>query len=99
MAYGQWGEDPYRQGNYNYYSQNNYAAGRKRYGPTGRDNPTSGPVDKSGYRERDAGAQAKRNAMLRKLKANQRGAYASSDALKPTAPSIPPLNQILGWYS
>lgn len=46
---------------------NPYAAGRKMYG-AGRDFPTSGPVDKMGYRERDAQAGARKRAVMRKLK-------------------------------
>ena len=63
----------------------NYAAGNKVYGG-GRPNPTSGPVDKSGYAERDRRAKAKRNAMLRRLKARQSGRYMSSDNLSPEIP-------------
>lgn len=61
---------------------NSYSAGNKLYGG-GRSNPTNGPVDKSGYAERDRIAKAKRNAMLRRLKARQAGRYMSSDALTP----------------
>jgi hypothetical protein len=102
MPYGQGNYRRYQQGNYNFVSQNPYAAGTKRYGPLGRDYPTSGPVDKSGYRTRDAGAQNKRNAMLRKLKAQQKGKYASSDYLTPQVNEVPQLtslSQMLGWYS
>lgn len=60
---------------------NPYAAGAKRYGPSGRSAPNMGPVgNMSGYRQRDQ--RARRNALLRKLKAQQRGAYASADALR-----------------
>lgn len=62
---------------------NPYAAGNKYYG-AGRSAPNVGPVaDKQGYVERDAKARAKRNAMLRRLKAGQRGNYASSAYLTP----------------
>lgn len=60
---------------------NPYAAGDKIYG-SGRSFPTSGPVDKLGYRERDMKAKARRNAILRRLKATQSGKHASADALR-----------------
>lgn len=60
---------------------NPYAAGHKVYGG-GRHNPTSGPVDKLGYRERDLATRAKRNAVLRRLKAMQSGKYMSPDVLR-----------------
>jgi hypothetical protein len=60
---------------------NPYAAGNKIYGG-GRSNPTSGPVDPLGYRERDAKAEARRAAILRRLKSMQQGKYASADALR-----------------
>ena len=56
------------------YDFNSYAAGNKIYGG-GRSNPTSGPVDPMGYRERDLKVKAKRNAMLRRLKAGNKKAY------------------------
>jgi len=59
---------------------NPYAAGNKIYGG-GRSNPTSGPVDKAGYRERDLKSKARRNALLRRMKATQTGRYMSSDYL------------------
>lgn len=49
---------------------NPYAAGRKVYGAV-RDAPNIGPVDKLGYRERDAEAKAKKRAVMRMLKASQ----------------------------
>jgi len=58
-----------------------YAVGNKIYGG-GRSFPTSGPVDKMGYRERDAKASARRDAVLRRLQAKQSGKYASADALR-----------------
>jgi len=61
-------------------SFNSYAAGAKVYG-SGRSNPTSGPVDPSGYRERDLKTKAKRNALLRRLKAQAKGNFMSSDWL------------------
>lgn len=74
----------YLQGD-NQGSFNNYAAGNKVYG-SGRPNPTSGPVDKTGYAERDRLAANKRNAMLRRMKARQAGRYMSSDNLTPEQP-------------
>ncbi len=57
------------------------AVGNRIYG-FGRSNPTSGPVDITGYRERDLKRHArKRNAMLRRMKAQQKGRYMSSDYL------------------
>lgn len=56
---------------------NAYAAGNKIYGGT-RSFPTMGPVDPLGYRERDLAAQARRNAMLRRLKAQSAGKFMSS---------------------
>jgi hypothetical protein len=41
-----------------------------------------GPVDKTGYAERDRKRKVRRNALLARLKAKQKGAYASSNALK-----------------
>lgn len=60
-------------------SFNEYAAGAKIYGG-GRYNPTMGPVDKTGYKERDRKRAVRRNALQAKLKATQKGAYASSNA-------------------
>ena len=47
-----------------------YTAGSKVYGG-GRPMPTIGPVDKAGYRMRDRAAKARRDAMLRRMKAMQ----------------------------
>ena len=60
---------------------NPYAAGAKMYG-SGRMNPTLGPVDKSGYAERDRKLRVRRNALQAKLKAKAKGAYASSDSMR-----------------
>jgi hypothetical protein len=60
---------------------NPFAAGAKVYGG-GRYNPTMGPVDKTGYAERDRKLQVRRNALQAKLKAKGKGAYASSDAMR-----------------
>jgi len=60
---------------------NAFAAGAKVYGG-GRYNPTMGPVDKTGYAERDRKLKVRRNALQAKLKAKGKGAYASSDAMR-----------------
>jgi hypothetical protein len=62
-------------------SFNPYSAGDKVYGG-GRSFPTSGPVDKTGYKERDLVSKSRRDAILRRLKATQSGDYASSDAMR-----------------
>jgi hypothetical protein len=58
-----------------------YAVGNKVYGG-GRSFPNMGPVDKLGYRERDAKSKARRQAILSRLKANMSGKYASSDSMR-----------------
>lgn len=55
-----------------------YAAGDKIYGG-GRDAPNIGPVDPTGHTERDLKYQARRTAILRRLRAVQNGNYASPD--------------------
>jgi len=45
------------------YSYNEYATGAKRYGNNASLAPTTGPVDKTGYRERDAAIAARKNNM------------------------------------
>ena len=45
------------------YSYNEYATGAKRYGSNAGLAPTTGPVDKTGYRERDAAIAARKNNM------------------------------------
>lgn len=57
-----------------------YAAGRKIYG-SGRTNPSSGPVDKSGYLDRDLLNKARRNAVLARMKAEQSKNYLSANYL------------------
>ena len=59
---------------------NRYAAGAKQYGILG--SPTRGPVDPMGYKERDANARNKRNALLRLMKAKQSGNYSSPDFMR-----------------
>lgn len=58
---------------------NAYAAGTKTYGMM-RSAPNIGPVDKTGYRERDAKHKTRRNAVLRRMKKNMAGHYASADS-------------------
>lgn len=58
-----------------------YLVGNRVYGG-GRPFPTMGPVDRMGYRERDLKASARRDAVLRRLKANNRQDYANPDALR-----------------
>jgi len=60
-------------------SINPYAVGDKIYGG-GRSFPTMGPVDKMGYIERDNKAEARRNAVLRRMQALNAGKFASPDA-------------------
>lgn len=90
----------YTMGNRLQVAANPYAAGKKRYGVSGRDAPNIGPSDPTGYKERDAKAGARRNAVLRRLKAQQKGAYASQEAQDPVAQPQrqEQLNQLLGWY-
>jgi hypothetical protein len=58
-----------------------YLVGNKVYGG-GRSFPTMGPVDKLGYRVRDAKLKARQNALLRQMKANAAGNYMSADSLR-----------------
>lgn len=60
-----------------------YLVGDKVYGG-GRSFPTMGPVDKLGYAERDAKAAARRDALLRQMRANIKGNFNSADALRNT---------------
>lgn len=65
-----------------------YAAGNKTYGG-GRSAPNIGASDKSGYRERDAKAKLRREALLKRMKANQAGKFASANAQRPIGNSYP----------
>lgn len=56
---------------------NPYAAGAKIYNSVGS-SPTMGPVDKTGYAERDRRLAARRNAVLKRMQAMNKGAFASS---------------------
>lgn len=60
---------------------NSYAVGRKVYGG-GRSFPTSGKVDPTGYKERDRVAKARRDAMLKRLRANLSKNYGSPAYLR-----------------
>lgn len=56
---------------------NPYAAGARVYG-SGRYNPTSGPVDKSGYVDRDRKRKVRLNALQARTKASVNQNYASN---------------------
>jgi hypothetical protein len=58
-----------------------YSVGNRIYGG-GRSSPNIGPVDRLGYAERDATSAARRDAVLRRMKALQSGKFASADALR-----------------
>lgn len=58
-----------------------YSVGNKIYGG-GRSFPTIGPVDKMGYITRDRTHAARREAVLRRLKAMQKGKAMSADAMR-----------------
>lgn len=60
---------------------NSYSAGGKVYG-AGRTAPNYGPVDRIGYRERDAKERLRRAAMLKRLRAGLTKNYGSSDYLR-----------------
>lgn len=60
---------------------NPFAAGAKVYGG-GRYNPTMGPVDKTGYAERDRKLQVRRNALQAKMKARGKKAYSNADSMR-----------------
>ncbi len=55
---------------------NPFASGIKHYGG-GRNAPTIGPVDRSGYIDRDAALKARRNALLRRIQSAPNGQYLS----------------------
>lgn len=59
---------------------NEYAAGRKTYG-SGSPVATMGKVDPLGYKERDRIIKARRNAILRRLRAGQSGNLMTTDWL------------------
>jgi hypothetical protein len=65
-------------GNYEF---NPYAAGAKIYNQVSS-SPTRGAVDKTGYAVRDRKLQARKNAILAKMKGMNAGAYATSAVQK-----------------
>lgn len=60
---------------------NRYGVGNKTYG-MGRPSPTVGPVDPMGYKERDAKSRARRNAVLKRLRARLGQNYGSAAVLR-----------------
>lgn len=56
-----------------------YSVGNRVYGG-GMPQPTLGPVDRTGYKERDLQTRARRDAILRRLKATNAKNFASADA-------------------
>ena len=62
-------------GNYEF---NPYSAGAKIYNSVAS-SPTRGAVDKTGYAARDRKLQARKNAILAKMKGMNAGAYANSN--------------------
>ena len=75
------------------YEQNSYASGAKRYGMNASSAPTTGPVSKDGYIERDAENNRKKQVYLSWMQNNSVGAYNSPGALrKPPVPGpMPPI--------
>ena len=75
------------------YEQNPYASGTKRYGMNASSAPTTGPVSKDGYIERDAENNRKKQVYLSWMQNNSVGAYNSPGALrKPPVPGpMPPI--------
>lgn len=64
------------------YSFNPYAAGNKQYGMNASSAPTSGPVDPTGYIEREANNRLKRQVYLRWMQDNANGATGSANAMR-----------------
>jgi len=64
------------------YSQNQYAAGSKRYGLSASSSPNRGIVDPMGYAERDAKARTKKTIYSQWLKDRARGAYGTANAMR-----------------
>lgn len=62
-------------------NNNPYSVGNRIYGG-GRSFPNIGKSDPIGYRERDALLSARKNAILRRMKAQQKGNLFSADALR-----------------
>lgn len=69
-----------------------YAAGAKRYGASGRDAPNIGPTGSpEGYKERDRIKKAKRNYMLKAMKAKNKGRFMSPESLRTQRPGAYPM--------
>lgn len=69
----------------NPYSIEQYGVGKKRYGMAGRTAPNLGAVSgqgRMGYKERDRRTQMRRNALLRRMKAKQKGKFMNPDVLR-----------------
>jgi hypothetical protein len=64
------------------YSQNQYAAGSKRYGLEARRGPNGGNVDPLGYAERDRKNAVKKAIYSEWLKARKNGANGSAAVLR-----------------
>jgi hypothetical protein len=72
------------------YEQNQYASGAKRYGMNAGSAPTTGPVNKDGYIERDANNNRQKQVYLSWMQDNAIGAHGSAGAMrKPPAPQMP----------
>lgn len=61
---------------------NRFAVGAKRYNGGTTFSPTMGQVDRSGYQDREMRNNAKREAYLRWLQDQQRGAHGSTNSLR-----------------
>ena len=64
---------------------NQFAAGRKRYGMTGRAAATSGPIGaqgQQGYEDRDQRTRARKQAVLQRMQASQNGNYMSAPYMR-----------------
>lgn len=61
---------------------NQYAVGTKQYGSTNSDAPTVGPVDKAGYRARDARRRNQRNSLRAALEDSLQGNRMSANVLR-----------------
>lgn len=77
------------------YSYNEYATGAKRYGSNAGLAPTTGPVDKTGYRERDAAIAARKNNMMERMPQIRPGGpigggmMENMPQIRPGGPSMP----------
>jgi len=60
---------------------NPYAAGSKVYSQVSGA-PSIGPNDKAGYAQRDLALKARKSALLAKMKAMGKGAYADANVLR-----------------